>query len=133
MTKQDQIEQMARITCQMYCRQYEKRCAGVAECDYKCLHYQRCEALYDAGYHKQPEWISVEDRQPTEADGTVLVCMPDLWPYNNKEPFVNAKHDCRVMEAHYSEFSNSWTYGMGSRSIDYNPTHWMQLPTPPTE
>jgi hypothetical protein len=79
------------------------------------------------------EWISVEDRLPTEADGTVLVCMPDVWPYNNKEPFVNAKHDCRVMEAHYSEFSNTWTYGMGSRSMDYNPTHWMPLPKPPTE
>ena len=47
-----QIEQMARVTCQMYTRQYEKRCAGVGECDYKCLHYQRCEALYDMGYRK---------------------------------------------------------------------------------
>lgn len=57
MTKQEQIEQMARITCQMYCRQYEKRCAGVGECDYKCLHYQRCEALYDVGYSKKSEVI----------------------------------------------------------------------------
>ena len=58
MTEQEQIEQMARITCQMYCRQYEKRCAGVQECDMKCLHYQRCEALYNAGYRKQivGEW-----------------------------------------------------------------------------
>lgn len=59
MTKKQQIEQMARTTCQMYCRQYEKRCAGVAACNYKCLHYQRCEALYETGYRKQSEgeWI----------------------------------------------------------------------------
>jgi hypothetical protein len=55
MTREQQIEQMARITCQMYCPQYEKRCAGVGACDYKCLHYQRCEALYEAGYRKQSE------------------------------------------------------------------------------
>lgn len=78
------------------------------------------------------EWISVYDRLPTESDGTVLVCMPDLWPYNNKEPFVNAKHDCRVRVGHYSEHSNEWTYEFGMK-CRYLPTHWMPLPAPPTD
>ena len=79
------------------------------------------------------EWISVEDKLPTESDGTVLVCMPDVWPHNDKEPFVNAKHDCRVRVAHYSEFSNNWTYEMGGINKEFRPTHWMPLPAPPTD
>ena len=52
MNREKQIEEMAKITCQMYRRDKEKKCAGVQECDMKCLHYQRCEALYNAGYRK---------------------------------------------------------------------------------
>lgn len=62
MSKEKQIEEMARITCQMYCRQYEKRCAGVEECNYKCLHFQRCEALYNAGYRKHSEVEVLEEK-----------------------------------------------------------------------
>lgn len=79
------------------------------------------------------EWISVEDRLPTESDGTVLVCMPNVSPYNLTEPFVNAEHDRRVRVAHYSEFSNDWTYEMGGKNSKHRPTHWMPLPTSPTE
>ena len=52
MSRDKQIEEMAIITCQMYRREQEKKCAGVQECDMKCLHYQRCEALYNLGYRK---------------------------------------------------------------------------------
>ena len=55
MSKEKQIEEMTKITCSMYCRDRDKKCAGVQECDMKCLHYQRCEALYTAGYRKMPE------------------------------------------------------------------------------
>ncbi len=55
MSKEKQIEEMAKTTCQMYRRDKEKKCAGVQECDMKCLHYQRCEALYNAGYRKQSD------------------------------------------------------------------------------
>lgn len=59
MDKEKQIEEMTKITCSMYCRNRDKKCAGVQECDMKCLQYQRCEALYNAGYRKQSEgeWI----------------------------------------------------------------------------
>lgn len=61
MDREKQIEEMAKITCSMYCRDKEKKCANVQECDMKCLHHQRCEALYNAGYRKQNigEWIMV--------------------------------------------------------------------------
>lgn len=77
------------------------------------------------------KWISVTDRLPTESDGTVLVCMPNVWPYNHLEPFKNAKHNCRVGVAHYSEFSNDWIYAMGGKNSEHRPTHWMPLPEPP--
>ena len=61
MDREKQIEEMAKITCSMYCRNKEKKCANVQECDMKCSHHQRCEALYNAGYRKQNmgEWIMV--------------------------------------------------------------------------
>lgn len=63
MNKEKQIEEMAKITCQMYRRDKEKKCAGVQECDCKCLQYNRCEALYNAGYRKASEvaWEIFED------------------------------------------------------------------------
>lgn len=63
MDREKQIEEMAKITCSMYCRDKEKKCADVQECDMKCLHHQRCEALYNAGYRKQNigEWIMVRE------------------------------------------------------------------------
>ena len=76
------------------------------------------------------EWISVKDRTPTEADGTVWVCLADVFPYNKKEPYPNAKHDGRITEAHYSEFSNKW-YKDGAVFHDGIVTHWMEKPQPP--
>lgn len=130
MTEQEQIEQMARITCGMYCRQYEKRCAGVGECDCKCLHYQRCEALYDVGYHKQ-EWISVEDR------------LPDIDPYGKGRyggtRSVRVICACKqrdgrifVKEGYYEPYHDGSVVWRIPGSID-SVTHWMPLPAPPTE
>lgn len=120
MTEQEQIKQMARITCQMYCRQYEKRCAGVGECDYKCLHYQRCEVLYAAGYHKQPEWISVEDRLPEEKGEYLVVYHPCWWD--------DVKYDENCVGMDSFRGKTSWAKKKFQRV-----THWMPLPTPPTE
>ena len=76
------------------------------------------------------EWISVNDRTPTEADGTVLVCLADVFPYNKKEPYIDAKHDRRITEANYSQFSKQW-YKDGSVFRDGVVTHWMEKPQPP--
>jgi len=117
MDEEKQIEQMARITCQMYTPQYDKRCAGVGECDYKCLHYQRCEVLYAVGYHKQPEWISVEDRLPE----------------NRVNCIVYYKHA-------YCDNDGYWAIGVSfydgnefQIGLAYKVTHWMPIPAPPIE
>lgn len=78
-------------------------------------------------------WISVNDRLPEEGDGTVLVCFPDIEPYNLKEHFVNAKHDTRVKTAVYSEYSGTWIIGDMGGVSNIQPTHWRPLPEPPEE
>ena len=78
------------------------------------------------------EWISVKDHTPTEANGTVLVCLADVFPYNEKEPYVDAKHDRRITEANYSQFSKKW-YKEGAIFTEGVVTHWMPLPQPPKE
>ncbi len=79
---------------------------------------------------KVPKWISVEERLPDESEGTILVCFPDVSPYNLKEPFVNAKHDRHVRTATYSQYSKTWYIGDMCGVGAVNPTHWMPLPKP---
>lgn len=76
-----------------------------------------------------PVWIPVTERLPEESDGTVLVCMPNVWPYNYKEPFINAKHNCQVEIATHSEHSGNW-YFSGGAVRDVEPIAWMPLPEP---
>ena len=76
------------------------------------------------------EWISVKERTPTEADGTVWVCLADVFPYNEKEPYIDAKHDRRITEAFYSQFSKRW-HKDGAVFPDGVVTHWMPMPQPP--
>jgi hypothetical protein len=115
MNKERQIEEMTKITCQMYRRDQEKKCAGVQECDMKCLQYQRCEALYNMGYHRF-EWISVEDRLP--AKFTKVLCF-----YPSKKYGSNIVVD--YMESDDGSFAEQFRHGA--------PTHWIPLPVPPTE
>lgn len=54
MTREEQIKEITMLTCPAYCRNKDKKCAGIKDCDMKCLHYQRCEVVYDnANYRKQ--------------------------------------------------------------------------------
>ena len=76
------------------------------------------------------EWISVKDHTPTEADGTVFVCLADVFPYNEKEPYIDAKHDRRITEANYSQFSKRW-YKEGAILTEGVVTHWMPMPRSP--
>ena len=76
------------------------------------------------------EWISVKDHTPTEADGTVWVYLADVFPYNEKEPYIDAKHDRRITEAKYSQFSKQW-YKEGVIFPEGVVTHWMEKPQPP--
>lgn len=69
MTREEQIKEITMLTCSAYCRNKEKKCAGIKECDMKCLQYQRCEIVYDnANYHKQEKAEWIEHRWTTEDD-----------------------------------------------------------------
>lgn len=81
-------------------------------------------------YWQIMEWISVKDRLPTESDGTVLVCMPNKYPYNEREPFIGARHDRRVRMAIYSQYSGTWHFSFGAVGRTA-PEYWMPLPEPP--
>lgn len=75
-------------------------------------------------------WIPCSERLPEESDGTILVCFPDEFPYNNKEPYVNAKHNQRVKTAFYSQFSKTWYIGDLGAIGEVRPIAWMPLPEP---
>ena len=94
-----------------------------------CLYKLMADVMIENGVTVQ-EWISVKKRTPTEADGTVLVCLADVFPYNEKETYIDAKHDRRITEAHYSQFSKCW-YKDGAVFPDGVVTHWMEKPQPP--
>ena len=55
MSRDKQIEEMTIISCPSYSRNKEKKCAGVTDCDCRCLQYHRGEALYNAGYRKSTD------------------------------------------------------------------------------
>ena len=99
----------------------------------KALEYDRhqYEKGYDDGFREGGAqfWTPVTEALPNESYGNVLVCMPDVFPYNEKEPFPKARHDRRVTIAHYSEYSGSWYYDDGSVG-DVAPIAWMLLPEP---
>lgn len=68
------------------------------------------ERLYDAGYRKQSEWISVEERLP-DLYGTYLVYT----------------HDNRIKLGYFCEL----VIGLPPSFDDFAVTHWMPLPEPP--
>ena len=104
----------------------------------ECIHNEMCYATHTdeshacCDYKAVQRWIPVTERTPTEADGTVLVCLADIVPYNQKESYVDAKHDRRITEAFYSQFSKKW-YKEGIVFPAGIVTHWMEKPEPPKE
>lgn len=69
MTREEEIIELTKRTCNAYRRQepLERTCGGFQKCDCKCLHYNRCEAVYDAGWRKQieAEWTLNRDGSGT--------------------------------------------------------------------
>ena len=84
--------------------------------------YATAEAMYELGYHKHSEWISVEDRLP-EKQCSYLCCyifedFPDHKYYNVLDYYLVDEHP------HFQHEG-----GITRLRV----THWMPLPSPPTE
>lgn len=88
------------------------------------------KALSLLSAQSEPQWIPCNERLPEESDGTVLVCFPNEFPYSNKEPFINAKHNQRVKTASYSQFNKTWYIGNFGAISEVKPIAWMSLPAP---
>ena len=104
---------------------------GIVKWSEDVIYFAAAEKVLDEmpTIEAEPRWIPVTERLPEESDGTVLVCMPNIWPYNYKEPFINAKHNCQVRTATHSEHSGNWYYSDGAVG-DVEPIAWMPLPEP---
>lgn len=104
MTKEKQIEEMARELCGMN--------VACKDCslDKLCLARNSADILYNAGYRKQSEWISVEERLPPAGKG-VLVCF---------DHFVSI--DFMRSDGQWNTFNAD-----SSKCV----THWMPIPKLP--
>ena len=79
-----------------------------------------------------PQWISVDERLPDKNEGLVLVCMPDEFPYNTKQPYPDVEQNERIGIAHYENCVKRWWMD-GYKLGDTIPIAWMPLPEPPKE
>lgn len=114
MSKEKQIEEMAKVICLSYGKGVCRQCN---DCDF-CTVRQEAERLYNTGYRKQNEWISVDERLPNES-GYFLVYIP------------RESAGFRVNAYYYCE-NETWENGNGRASSEYyGITHWMHLPEPP--
>ena len=85
------------------------------------------KALYEQGYRKQSEWISVKDRLPDCEQGAeseaVLFITKQGFMYTGYYGCGGIFHD-----RYFREFKNA-TEGYDISNV----THWMPLPEPPKE
>ena len=70
--------------------------------------------------NKETGWIDVAEKLPMESDGYVLVCMPDEFPYNQRQ---------RVRLGQYSEYAHQWFFEGGAVGGS-DPIAWKPLPEP---
>ena len=118
MNREKQIEEMVRVMNEC-CNRYDEQrnllgnkcyeCEEWSDDNHCCCSYNRKEAtaLYNAGYRKQSEWISVDERLPPKYE-KVLVFDRDV-------------------------IDTSWINSQGvwyDHSM-YSVTHWMPLPEAP--
>ena len=105
MSKENQIEEISKILCGM-----KNGCDGCMFNKVHCNERNYAEKIYNAGYRKQSEWISVEERLP-ERTGKYLV-----FTYNRR--------------LYIGDFIDHYCDG-NPQFDDYKVTHWMPLPEPP--
>ena len=103
MTKDKQIEEMAVVLSDGGCR----KCDCDANGRFNCKLLYDAELLYNAGYRKQSEWISVDEALPKKWQKVLVYC-------NNitDTDFITSR-------------------GVWYQHIHESVTHWMPLPEAP--
>jgi hypothetical protein len=126
MSKEKQIEEMAHDLCHWWngtgCTfgmVGKKAFCKPTPCKFDCTAFIDAERLYNNGYRKQSEWISVDERLP-EKHGLYLI----VW-----DGSVTAAY--RHTHWTLGEFWNNDLDGGISVIPDSEVTHWMPLPEPP--
>jgi hypothetical protein len=106
------------------CSSCKLRCEGL------CASYKDASRAYAAGYRRQSEWISVEERLPEDVYGkdrkqiTVLVC--------TKSGRVSTSSRVRMMQCNRETWELEYTDVFEwSGQIAKKVTHWMPLPEAP--
>lgn len=128
MSKEKQIEEMARFVCSSFhghhdcenCSLYEERC---------CVSFCAAKRLYGAGYRKQSEgeWISVEERLPDCEYGAETEALL----FRLKTGTVEAGYfgtGGRFRDKYFRCYHHA-NEGWDAKDV----THWMPLPEPPKE
>ena len=101
MNKEKQIEEMAIVI---------NDCPFIQApigCDKHDGSAEIAKYLYNAGYRKQSEWISVEDRLPEKYNSVLIFCEDEI-----RVDYINL-------------------YGCWYENFLYQVTHWMPLPEAP--
>ena len=119
MSREKQIEEMAMTPLDILANDIYQHCPDLAENYCGDTHCVAClaNALYNAGYRKQSEWISVDERLPEEenpiivTDGKKVIVAYKNWLYRSNS---TGKLRCPA------------NYGNGMYV-----THWMPLPEAP--
>lgn len=115
MDKNEQIEEMMKAQCVFY-GQCDNCPCHPSDFDPYGVCRISCKRLYNAGYRKQSEWVSVEDRL-SEKDDIYLV-------YTN-EGYIEIDRYCLI-----DEDDEVWGYWW---DLDKWVTHWMPLPKSPKD
>lgn len=110
MSKEKQIEEMRKDLIEIFDEEYEKR--RIITADFTAI------KLTAKGYRKQSEWISVEERLPSEDE------IRD--EYGELVPFLVVEKDTTQP---FRAFYDGVVWGDGLVKLDV--THWMPLPEPP--
>ena len=121
---------LLKIPCHIRIKAYgdgSKECPSPLPCN-ECT----AELLYNAGYRKQSEWISVDDKLPEDVYGkdrkqtTVLICTKSGKVRSSSRIKVRRVHFNREMQKLENTDIFEW-----SEQIPEKVTHWMPLPEPP--
>ena len=115
MSKEKQIEEMAETLDEMCDLDL------LADCEEKDCSKCMATALYNAGYHTQSEWISVEERLPENFESVLVLAT------SRRE---NDGYDVLIAYHDRGEWEERCVHGDGN-TVYAHVKYWMPLPEPP--